>query len=165
MRASSCPAKEPRARAWILHAQVDVEVHKRLANSDTNTIFSEYIQEVFNTIAAYLAERLASLDLLTCSMPTTLSYGCDMSVVNMLGIYHGHRMVNERTILGIFKGDGGSAGHVLQYIEGKDVFGTPVMVVEAYRSNMKPWLIRSAAGSGMTRLAKFIYKRQQEHLP
>ena len=107
MKASSSLANEPRARAWTFHAQLDVEVHKRLANADTDTIFSEYIREVFDTRVAYLDARLAGLDLLTCSMPTTLSYhciDCNISCVHMQGIYHGLRMVTVRTVRCIFEG-------------------------------------------------------------
>ena len=101
MRASSCPANEPRARAWIFHAQL---VHRRLANSYTDAIIPEYIREVFDIRVSYLDERLAGLILFTCSMSTTLSYNCNMRVVHMQGIYHGHRMINERSVRGIFEG-------------------------------------------------------------
>jgi hypothetical protein len=40
----------------------------------TDAVFPEYIQEVFCTRDTYLAARLAGLELLTCSMPTNLSY-------------------------------------------------------------------------------------------
>ncbi len=47
------------------------------------------------------------MDLLTCSLQTTLSFQCNLGVVNMLGIYHGAKMVSERTVAGIFEGVGG----------------------------------------------------------
>ena len=47
------------ARAWFFSAQLDVNVHKRLANPDTDTIFPECIREVIDTRASYLAARLA----------------------------------------------------------------------------------------------------------
>ena len=80
------------------------KVHTRLANPDTDTIFPEYIREIFDRRASYLNTRLAGLELLTCSMPTALSYHCNFDVVVMQGIYHGARMVNARTVEGIFEG-------------------------------------------------------------
>ena len=97
-------ANEPRARAWLFTAQLDVRVHTRLANPDTDTIFPEYIREIFDRRTSYLNTRLAGLELLTCSMPTALSYHCNFGVVGMQGIYHGARMVNARTVEGIFEG-------------------------------------------------------------
>ncbi len=112
MKTSSSLAKkrakgEPRARAWLFTAQLDVSVHTRLANSDTDTIFPEYIREIFDRRTSYLNTRLARLELLTCSMPTTLSNHCNFGVVGMQGIYHGARMVNARTVEGIFEGADG----------------------------------------------------------
>ncbi len=73
MRASSSSAGETRARAWLFHTQLDVAVHKQLANSDADQIFPEYIRKILGTRESYLVSSLAGMDLLTCSMLTTLS--------------------------------------------------------------------------------------------
>ncbi len=101
---------KPRACAWLFTTLLDVGVHTRLANPDTDTIFPEYICDIFDTRASYLNTRLAGLDLLTRSMPKSLSCHCDFCGVSMQGIYHGAQMVNERTVTevaGIFEGVGG----------------------------------------------------------
>ncbi len=76
MTASSSSAKEPHARAWLFCAQFDVEVHMRLASSDTDKIFPEYLREVDDTRKSYPDARLEGLDLLTYSLPTRLYAQC-----------------------------------------------------------------------------------------
>ena len=111
MSAHSSSANERRARAWLLHAQFHVAEHTRLANSDTNQIFPEYIREFFNARASYLNKHLKSLNLISVSVPTTLSSPETLDgyrdVVNVHGIFHGSHLVSERALQGIF---GSSAG-------------------------------------------------------
>ena len=70
MSASSSSATDPQARAWFLCAQFHVAEHTRLANSDTDQLFPDYVREIFATREKYLDKRMKGLHLITYSMPS-----------------------------------------------------------------------------------------------
>ncbi len=73
MRPSSTSATNQQARAWYLYAEFDVAKHTRLANSDTDQIITGYVREVIAAREQNLDARIKGLDLITYSVPTTLS--------------------------------------------------------------------------------------------
>jgi hypothetical protein len=102
---SSFSAKEPPACAWLLHAQFNVAVHKRLANPDTDQIFPEYIREFFDARASYFKKHLKGMHLISFAMPTNLSSmqnGQSRDFVLMEGVFLGSHSVSDRTLQGLF---------------------------------------------------------------
>ena len=98
MRASSSSAADPQARAWFLCAQFHVAEHTRLANSDTDQLFPDYVRKLFATREKYLDRRMKGLHLITYSMPTTLSSLQNRDVVPVDAIFHGSQLVSQRTV-------------------------------------------------------------------
>ena len=103
MRAGSSSATDPQARAWFLTAYFDVAKHTRLANSDTDQIFPEYVRQVFAAREKYLDSRIKGLNLISYSIPTTLSSLRNRGVVPVEAIFHGSHLVSQRTIETIFE--------------------------------------------------------------
>ena len=101
-QADSTSSQTPRARAWFLYAQFDVAVHKRLANSNTDQIFPEYIRELIDSRRSYLDSRLKGMNFISYSVPRTLSSLQNRGVVTMDGIFHGSHVVSQRTVQGLF---------------------------------------------------------------
>ena len=93
---------DARARAWFLYAEFDVTVHTRLANSNTNQIFPEYIRELIDSRLSYLNSRLKGINFISYSVPRTLNSLLQRGVVSMNGIFHGSRVVSRHTVQGLF---------------------------------------------------------------
>ena len=100
--ASSSSEQIPHARAWFLYAEFDVAVHSRLANSDTNQIFPEYIRELIDSRLSYLDSRLKGMNFISYSVPRTLSTLQNRGVVPMDGIFYGSHVVSQCTVQGLF---------------------------------------------------------------
>ena len=94
MMSHSSSATDPRARAWFLTVKFDVAVHTRLINSDTDQIFPDYVRQVFAAREKYLDSRIKGLQLITYSMPTTLSSLQNQEAVPVDAIFHGSHLVS-----------------------------------------------------------------------
>ena len=98
---------DPQARAWFLFAQFHVAEHTRLANSDTDQLFPEYVREVFAAREKYLDRRIKGLHLITYSMPTTISSLQNRGIVPVDAIFHGSHLVSQSTVAAVFAGIAG----------------------------------------------------------
>ena len=102
MMSHSSSATDPRARAWFLTVKFDVAVHTRLTNPDKDQIFPDYVRQVFAAREKYLDSRIKGLQLITYSMPTTLSSLQNQDAVPVDAIFHGSHLVSQRTMETVF---------------------------------------------------------------
>ena len=104
MPASSSVDVRIQARAWILDAIIDINLHPLLVNknSDKTEISQEYIRKFFESCNSWIAKTMKGLNLLSFSMPKDRSSLRCMNEVPVVGILHGSHAVSLQTVQAMF---------------------------------------------------------------
>ena len=92
------------ARAWILDAIIDINLHPLLVNknSDKTEISQAYIRKIFESCNSWIAKTMKGLNLLAFSMPKDRSSLRCMNEVPVVGILHGSHEVSLQTVQAMF---------------------------------------------------------------